>query len=236
MTNNRQKIVTHESKYCYFNLIFNCCIHHPTVMYKRSVVKDVGMYSFHYAEDYSLWCDISRKYKIHILPEVLLRYRESDASLSKVTKKKEYEKAHDDQMLRNIKFYAGNDYQISENEVRFLRGYYTDMLQEGNRKLFVESFRKLDYIISCVQKVNNVNKKSNRIIREAGFKKKAKLIYELSKHINKKTLFSLLIELRYWRLLLKNFGKILLGRYSFKSLTSKSQEASQQYDKTIFSD
>ena len=181
-------------------------------MYKRSAVKDVGMYSFRYAEDYSLWCEISRKYKIHILPEVLLKYRESDESLSKVTRKKEYEKAHDDQIVRNIKFYAGGNYQISENEVRFLRGYYSDLFQEANRNLFVESFRKLDHIICCVEKLDNVNKQSNQIIREAGFKKKAKLIYDLSKHLNKKALLSLLIELRYWKLLLINLGKLLLRR------------------------
>ncbi|HUQ96893.1 MAG TPA: glycosyltransferase, partial [Chitinophagaceae bacterium] len=36
----------------YYNLTFECWIYHPTVMFKRSAVRDVGAYSTPYSEDY----------------------------------------------------------------------------------------------------------------------------------------------------------------------------------------
>src|SRR6476469_4762791 len=44
----------------YYNLTFECWIYHPTVMYRRSAVLDVGAYSPPYSEDYALWWYLSR--------------------------------------------------------------------------------------------------------------------------------------------------------------------------------
>lgn len=209
---DRKKFIRHKPEHCYFTLVFNTWIHHPAVMYKRSAVKDVGMYTNQYSEDYNLWCKMSRKYKIHILPEVLLDYRETAQSLWKVSKKVEYEKAHCKQMMDNIRYYTGEDYKISETEIQFLRGYNLAVLLENtNKKFLVECFKKLEYIALRVEGVENVNKVSNQVIREAAFNKKKTLIYQLSQYLEKRTLISLLIKLRYWKLLVRNVAKMAIG-------------------------
>ena len=66
------KINNYTPEYYYYNLNFICWIYHPTVMFKRSVVKDVGGYSVAYSEDFDLWWKISRQYKICHLQQLLL--------------------------------------------------------------------------------------------------------------------------------------------------------------------
>lgn len=82
------KIDFFRSAYYYYNLSFECWIYHPTVMYKRREVIDVGKYGALFSEDYELWWQLSRRYKINNLQEVLLDYRITDESLCRVTKKR----------------------------------------------------------------------------------------------------------------------------------------------------
>lgn len=58
-------------------LLFSNSVGHPTVMINRKIVGSDLYYSedFVHAEDYELWCRLSRKYKIANLDKVLLRYR-----------------------------------------------------------------------------------------------------------------------------------------------------------------
>lgn len=53
------------------------CIAHPTVMFRRSAVKAVGLYRpiFKAAQDYDLWLRMSRRYGLVNIPIPLLRYR-----------------------------------------------------------------------------------------------------------------------------------------------------------------
>lgn len=60
-------------------LLFNCCVAHPVVMYRKEVVLKVGGYneSMFQAEDYDLWVKLllERTVQFANIPDVLLRYR-----------------------------------------------------------------------------------------------------------------------------------------------------------------
>jgi glycosyltransferase involved in cell wall biosynthesis len=58
-------------------LLSKSCFCHPSVMFRRDAVLNVGGYrsEFMYAEDYDLWLRLSEKYKLANLGRELLRYR-----------------------------------------------------------------------------------------------------------------------------------------------------------------
>lgn len=59
---------------------------HPAVMLRRSLVTTVGGYreKYTHAEDYDLWLRLYEQgYRLDNLPEVLLRYRQHDSSISR---------------------------------------------------------------------------------------------------------------------------------------------------------
>ncbi|MBA3285510.1 MAG: glycosyltransferase [Nitrosopumilus sp.] len=211
----------YHSDYYYYSLIFNCWIYHPTVMYKRSAVMDVGMYSSKYSEDYNLWCKISRKYKIDNLKEVLLDYRSTTSSLSKVAKKKEYEDAHNEQILKNIQYYTGKETKLDQYEIQFLGGKTFPELKLWNKEKILNCFTKLDFITNCVEQTENVNKTSNEIIRKAAKAKKADIILKLHSSIKTEDFIALLIKLNNWKLV-NNLASLKIKKIIKKLLPIKN--------------
>lgn len=65
-------------------LLFGCCIVHPSVMLRRTIVETGIRYSplYPHGEDYALWVQIAKTYDIANIPEVLLKYRRSASQLS----------------------------------------------------------------------------------------------------------------------------------------------------------
>jgi glycosyltransferase involved in cell wall biosynthesis len=59
-------------------LLFNCCLNHPTVMFRRALMLELGLwydaFALH-AEDYELWVRMSRVTKLANIDEPLLLYR-----------------------------------------------------------------------------------------------------------------------------------------------------------------
>lgn len=77
-----RKIVTHD-------LIFRNPICHPTVMFRKSVLLDLGGYlGGLYAEDYDLWVRIllQKKWDIIILDDILLKYNIGNGGLARRSK------------------------------------------------------------------------------------------------------------------------------------------------------
>ena len=72
---------------CKFQLLFKNCFVHSSVMFRKSILKTVGLYSLNQdrrlAEDYDLWSRISRISKVSNLIDTLVYYRELPNSLSK---------------------------------------------------------------------------------------------------------------------------------------------------------
>ena len=69
-----------------WNLYFGCCIAHPTVMMRRSILFDIGVYNENFknteAEDYELWLRATKKYEFYNLVQPLLYYRIHTSNMS----------------------------------------------------------------------------------------------------------------------------------------------------------
>lgn len=197
-----------NTDHLYYNLLFHCPIRHPSVMYKRSAVMEVGMYDKTFVEDFNLWFRISRKYPLHHLPEILFEYRVTDSSTSRVFFKKQSETAHFLQVRNNVQFYTGTDFYLSDDEAEFLRGLSKaePLVRNESGRFFVTCFKKLAQITASVQKKRPpfVSAKS---IENAAEEKRKKLMHLLVRHGRKKEAVSAALQLGYWKLAVKTMGK-----------------------------
>lgn len=64
---------------------------HPTVVFRKSILEQVGNYpeNYKYAEDYAFWFKITRKFKVENLPEYLLDYEINDQSISSLKRRQQ---------------------------------------------------------------------------------------------------------------------------------------------------
>lgn len=188
----------------YFNLLFHCPIRHPSVMFKRSIVKEVGMYDKTFVEDFNLWFRLSRKYDLHCLEEILFEYRETDTSTSRVVFKSESEDAYYKQVASNIHFYTGAGFSMTNEEIFFLRGRWSKQ-QGKNASLgfYINCFQKLDFVTACVLKHCQTPSRKVKSIKEASLSKRRKLVSALATPLSRAELVKLLYKLGYWRLLLE---------------------------------
>lgn len=195
--------------FIYYELIFTCKINTPTVMYKRSVLLKEGGYIPKYSEDFNLWWRLSRKYNFFHDNEILLDYRYSDTSLWKESKKQEYDYAEYEQIVNNIKHYGGNQIVFTYDEVNFLRQDLKLLVKKNGLAFFETCFRKLDALNKCVLEKE---KRENRIdnIKRAMQEKKRERIKNLSRHIRRTQIISLLVRLKYWDLLFEELKRPLI--------------------------
>ncbi len=180
-----------NSAYLYYALVFQCVIYHPTVMYKRSAVMSVGMYNTPYSEDFEMWWQLTRNYKVACLHEVLLDYRITDESLCRTTKKMEYDTAQYAQVLRNIHYYTGYEYKLNYNEVECLRYNCEPLLNEDSVDAIVICLDKLAYINNAILNKDNINRIEDNI-EQAGFQKRQSIIDYFSVYLPFKKFASLL--------------------------------------------
>ena len=146
-----------KSESFYYNLTFICWIYHPTIVFRKSASGSVNNYTTAYAEDYELFWQLSRKYKIYNLSEVLLDYRETSQSLHQVLKKQEYEFNQQAQVLRNIRYYTGKHYHIPDSYLACYRHNFEPLLAENNVNAIVTCVKELDFITQCILAKPNVN-------------------------------------------------------------------------------
>ncbi len=213
ITPDRQPFITEvmNSDYHYYALTFQCCIYHPTVMYKRSAVLSVGMYNTPYSEDFELWWQLTRRYKVASLHEVLLDYRLSEKSLCRITKKTEYETAQYAQVVRNIHYYTGYDYNLKYSEVECLRYNCEPLLKEHSVSAVVTCLDKLACITSHILGKANINLVKKDILQAAAIKR-ASIIYYFSMHFPFKKFASLLLRTGDLKLLAGYTRKHLLKK------------------------
>jgi len=203
-----------NSDHHYYVLAFQCCIYHPTVMYKRDAVMNVGMYNTPYSEDFELWWQLSRRYKIACINEVLLDYRLSDESLCRVTRKSEYETAQYAQVLRNIHFYTGYEYTINYNEVECMRYNCEPLLNEDSVDAVVACLDKLNFISNAILRKENINRIKQHI-KEAARIKRESIFYYFSIHFSYQKFASLLLRTGNWK---------RLGSHSLRQLLKTRQQ------------
>ena len=222
ITENNEHIRTekYRSRLHYYNLTFECWMYHPTVMYTKTSVMEVGMYTIPYAEDFELFWQLSRKFKIACMEEVLVDYRVTSQSLHQVIRKKEYDETMDWQLIRNIHYYTGEKFQIDWEEVECLRFNFIPLVNKNSIDAIVKCLGKLDYINTCILKTPNVNYNRNNI-EEAIFYKKEFIIRYFKRNLPKKdvaVLFSRLsMQKHFWKMV-KTYSAKRLRRFlrSFK--------------------
>lgn len=186
ITERKEHIRTekYRSRLHYYNLTFECWMYHPTVMYRKSAVIAVGMYSIPYAEDFELFWQLSRKYKIACLEEVLIDYRVTDQSLHQVTKKKEYDETMDWQLVRNIQYYTGENFYITWEEIECLRFNFGPMMKLNSIRAIAKCLTNLDHINNCILNTPNVNY-NRKNIEEAIFYKKEFIVRYFKRNLKR---------------------------------------------------
>lgn len=210
-----------KSEYYYYNLTFICWIYHSTVIFRKKAVQDVGMYTVPYAEDFELFWQLSRKYKIYNIPEVLLDYRVTDQSLHQVIKKKEYEEARRKQVLRNFRYYAGENYTIPKKIVECLQHNFQPLLDEKSIPGVIACIRELDFLSACILRKENVNRDKNDIEAAAFSKRKFIILF----FVNEFTLIN------GWLLLIKLKEFAILERQLKNKIKNKSAAVKKMVNK-----
>ncbi|QZE13862.1 glycosyltransferase [Halosquirtibacter laminarini] len=104
-----------EPKAIKAKLFFKCCIAHPTVMIRKSILIDRNLHyntRFKSSQDYNLWSRASLDVSIANLPEVLLFYRVHKQQITQ-RNKKEQQKFFGESQLELVKNILGS---ITEEE------------------------------------------------------------------------------------------------------------------------
>lgn len=220
ITEDNKPILTEEfnSDYYRYMLNFECWIYHPTVMYKKAAVLEFGGYSERYCEDYDLWWKLSRKYPIVNLPEVLLDYRSTNDSLCRVTKQDEYEEGHRKQLLRNVRYYAGESFELTNEEIECLRYNCEPLLKLADLSTIVRLFEKLAYINRGIFKKEA--KEEISVTRKAAAYKKQSLLSWFIQRLPYHQKLQLLLRTRNWK---------MLGGYSINKLSALSINRKRNY-------
>lgn len=159
--------------FMYFNLTFHCYgIYHPTVMYRKQAVQDVGKYPLAHSEDFKLWSKLIRKYPFYNIPEVLVKYRVSEQSISHSRLFKEYKDDEKLNIIDNLKYFAGDDYVIPDEWIEAYRHNFEPLTQPPKVREMAKCIKELDFITQCILAKDNVNRDSEAIRTAAAHKKK----------------------------------------------------------------
>jgi glycosyltransferase involved in cell wall biosynthesis len=191
------RLERYRSEFYYYNLTFECWIYHPTVMFRKSCVEAVGMYSQMYSEDYDLFWKISTRYRIGNISEPLLRYRISSTSLNTVLKKDEYHEANELNVLRNIRHYMGEDYKLPKESLECLRHNFEPIVTSGDISSAITALNALDDITEKIIERSNPNR-NVETLKEANYYKRKFILTELSKRLPVTKALALLSQLGEW--------------------------------------
>jgi glycosyltransferase involved in cell wall biosynthesis len=224
------RLERYRSNFYYYNLTFECWMYHPTIMFRISPVKQIGAYSMPYSEDYDLFWKVSTRFLIANLCEPLVDYRLSSTSLNTVLKKTEYEVANEQNVLRNIRFYMGADFQLSPLCLECLRHNFKPILNHYSLQTVLESLSILDAITEKILETENVNRDVKSIRRARYFKRKF-ILDELSKALPLLAGVELLIRANAWITLFALTGNFL--RWQLKRKIKNLLNATRGTFKTI---
>ncbi len=197
---NEIRVEKYKSRFYYYNLCFECWMYHPSIMCRKDALEEIGGYTTPYSEDFELFWQLSRKYKVWNLPEVLMDYRITSTSLHQVLRKQEYEEFQSRQVQRNIQYYVRNKLEISTSELECLRHNFDRMLSECSIASIVEILKKLDVVTEGILNKQNPNLEKSAIIEAAAHKKHFIILY-FARNLPKMKAISLLVRLKKYGLL-----------------------------------
>jgi glycosyltransferase involved in cell wall biosynthesis len=187
------RLERYRSEFYYFNLTFECWMYHPTIVFRRQPVIQVGMYSMPYSEDYDLFWKISTRFKIGNLEEPLVDYRLSPTSLNTVLRKKEYDIANEQNVLRNIRYYLGSGFTLSKECLEVLRHNFEPALQSGNVAAVLHSLNILNQVAAKMTELPNANRHPQSIERALYFKRRF-ILMNVAKALSKTKAILLLLR------------------------------------------
>lgn len=176
------RLERYRSNFYYYNLTFECWIYHPTIVFTKTAVKAAGMYSMPYSEDYDLFWQIARRYKIANLAEPLVDYRLSPTSLNTVLRKHEYDIANEQNVLRNIRYYMGDNFTISKESLELLRHNFGPVIKNKGIPGILSGLKTLDQISERILNTTNVNH-DDQSIRSAIWFKREFIIMQCSREL-----------------------------------------------------
>ncbi len=162
----------------YYGLFFDCYICHPAVMYRKRCVEAVGKYAMEYAEDFDLWWQLSRRYKIHLMREPLLLYRLHKRNHSKAVKKTEYKQAEYQIIERNIQYLLGDYRPIPKAFISCYNYDYKPLSNLKDLRTINDCMALLDEINTQIIALENPNRNVAAITRCAA-EKKQRILYHL---------------------------------------------------------
>lgn len=220
------RLERYRSNFYYYNLTFECWMYHPTIMFRKQAVEQIGMYAMPYSEDYDLFWRMSTRFPIANIPEALVDYRISKTSLNTVLKKTEYEIANEQNVLRNIRYYMGSDYVVPHISLECLRHNFQPLLRDYSLQAVVQSLDMMEAITEQIIRRDNVNR-DVRSIRRARYFKRKFIITEVAKALPIMQSIELLIRTAAWTtlvMILKNFAKWHI-KQSVKTLRSYTSAA-----------
>lgn len=191
------RLERYRSNFYYYNLTFECWMYHPTIMFRKSAVEQVGAYSMPYSEDYDLFWKMSIHFPIANLAEPLLDYRITTSSLNLVLKNEEYARANEQNVLRNIRYYMGNNFEMSRAAFECLRHNFKPVTDHYCPETVMEALKVLDEITERVLRKENVNR-DVKSIRRARYFKRRFILNELAKALPIGKGAGLLVRARAW--------------------------------------
>jgi glycosyltransferase involved in cell wall biosynthesis len=194
------RLERYRSKFYYYNLTFECWMYHPTIMFRKQPVEAIGMYSMKYSEDYDLFWKVSTAFEIGNLAEALVDYRLSPTSLNTVLKREEYNVANEQNVLRNIRYYMGDDFPISKNEFECLRHNFHPIAKRESIDEILEALRILSCITEKILEHRNPNRNEAQI-QAAHYYKRNFIIAEVCKLLPRKKAIELLMKTHSWMVL-----------------------------------
>jgi glycosyltransferase involved in cell wall biosynthesis len=215
----------HPHYFYYYNLNFECWIYHPTVMYRRQAVVKAGMYSKPYSEDYDLFWKMARETVIYTLEESLVDYRLSPNSLNTVTRKDEYALANRENVLRNIRYYMGEDFDLPEPYLECLRHNFSPILALNSIDSLLECLDLLDKITEAIRAYPNINRNVSGINTAAYFKKDF-IVEELFLQLPGLKKFSFVFRARKSEVLFRKVEKSL--RWRLNSVKQRLQSTNKR--------
>ncbi|CAN5331668.1 hypothetical protein BH23BAC3_BH23BAC3_32640 [soil metagenome] len=161
-----------ESKLFYYNLTFYCWIYHPSVMYRRQPIQDVGMYPPTLSEDFHLWSKLIRKYSFYNMQEILIKYRMTKESVSNSVYAEEYRAAAKKQIKENLRYFVGEDYIIPDGWLEAYRNNFDPLCKPPRVSEMASCISELDKITPHILKKENKNRDPEAIKIAADQKKK----------------------------------------------------------------
>jgi hypothetical protein len=189
-------------------------MYHPTVMFRKQPVMMLGGYTKEFSEDFDLFWRIASMFEIGNLAEVLLDYRISSTSLHAVVRKNEYETSNEENVLRNIRHYLGDDFQIDRISLECLRHNFSAIGASHDVEAVLATLKMLATITEKIRGSKNPNLNEANV-SEAHYYKRNFIIQEIARLWPKQKAMELFLRTGSWMIIYRH------SKYFFQSRVRK---------------